>query len=223
MQPPGDQQAADDDDRVGGDHPDVQRRPPEVERFHARAAEHDERHDQTDVGRVEDVRAAVPDDVLRQEREAGHDREHLPGVGVPRVVGRRPDDAEDQRDAAPGQHRAGGPHERPALAEGQDDFDDRAGQDRRKDLRDRHVEVQPDLPEDVDRDDDRRDVQARIADVGQDQRVGAAADRQRPAGHRVTRRGYARILGASGSSHRRRSRVAIDGGQNGSGSRIGEV
>ena len=87
-----------------------------------------------------------------------------------------PDDAEDQRDTAAGQHRAGGPHERPALAERQGDLDDRAGQDRREDLRHGHVEVQSDLPEDVDRDDDRRDVQTRIADARQDQRVGVAAD-----------------------------------------------
>ena len=58
------------------------------------------------------------------------------------------------------------------LAEGQDDLDDRAGQDRREDLRHADPEVQPDLAEDVDRDDDRRDVQARIADARQDQRVG---------------------------------------------------
>ena len=47
-------------------------------------------------------------------------------------------------------------------------------QDRREDLRHADPEVQPDLAEDVDRDDDRRDVEARIADVRQDERVGAA-------------------------------------------------
>ena len=80
MQPPRDQQAAADDHGVGRDHPGVQRRPPEVERLDARAAEHDERHDQPDVRRVEDVRAAVLDDVLRQQREAGDDREDVPAV-----------------------------------------------------------------------------------------------------------------------------------------------
>ena len=60
-----------------------------------------------------------------------------------------------------------------ALAEGQDDLDDRAGQDRGEDLRDADPEVQPDLAEDVDRDDDRRDMQPRVADARQDQRVGA--------------------------------------------------
>ncbi len=56
-------------------------------------------------------------------------------------------------------------------------------EDRREDLRDAHPEVQPDLAEDVDRDDDRRDVQARVADARQDERVAAAAERQRPGGH----------------------------------------
>ena len=174
VQPPRDQQPADDDDGVGRDHPDVQRRPPEVERLDPRAAEDDERDDQPDVGRVEHVRTAVADDVLRQEREAGDDREHVPGVRVPRVVRRRPDDAQDEGDAAAGQHRARRPDERAGLPEGQDDLDDRAGQDRREDLRHAHLEVQPDLPEDVDRDDDRGDMQPRIADVRQDQRVACS-------------------------------------------------
>ena len=105
---------------------------------------------------------------------------------VPRIVGWRPDDAQDEGDAAAGQHRARRPHERPGLAEGQGDLDDRAGQDRREDLRHAHLEVQPDLPEDVDRDDDRGDMQARIADVRQDQRVGAAAERERSTRHCLT-------------------------------------
>ena len=45
------------------------------------------------------------------------------------------------------------------------------------------AEVQPDLAEDVDRDDHRGDVQARIADARQDERVAAAAERQRAGGH----------------------------------------
>ena len=57
------------------------------------------------------------------------------------------------------------------LAERQDDLDDRAGQDRREDLRHADLEVQPDLAEDVDRDDHCGDVQPRVADARQDQRV----------------------------------------------------
>ena len=194
-QPPGDQQPAADDHRVGGEHPDVERRPPEVERLDPGAAEHDEGDDQPDVGRVEDVRAAVADDVLGQQRQTGDGGEDVPGVGVPGLVRRRPDDAQDQRDAAAGEHRAGRPDEGPALAEGQRDLDDRAGQDRRQDLRDADPEVEADLAEDVDRDDHRRDVQPRIADARQDERVRAAADRQRPGGHgRCPRAGTGRRL-----------------------------
>ena len=177
VQPPGDQQAAAEDDGVGRDHPDVQRRPPEVERLDARAAEHDEGDDQPDVRRVEEVRAAVPDDVLRQQREGGDAREHVPLVGAPGIVGRRPDDAQDERHAAAGQHRARRPDER------------RGSRKVSATSRTAHVRIaaricgtltwksQPDLAEDVDRDDDGGDVQPRVAGVRQDH-----ADRCVPTG-----------------------------------------
>ena len=90
--------------------------------------------------------------------------------------GGRADDPQDERDAAAGEHRAGRPDEGAALPEGDRDLEDGAGQDRRQDLRDADAEVQPDLAEDVDRDDHRRDMQARVADARQDERVGGAAD-----------------------------------------------
>ena len=92
-------------------------------------------------------------------------------VGVPRVVGRGADDAQDQGHAAAGEHRARRPDERLARAEREGDLDDRGRQDRRQDLGHADAEVQPDLAEDVDRDDHRGDVQPRVADVRQDQRV----------------------------------------------------
>ena len=110
-QPPRDQQAANADDRIRGEHRQVERRPPEVERFEARRAEDEERRDQPDVRRVEDVRSAVADDVLGQEREAGHGGEDWPAVGRPGVVRLRSDHAHDQGDRAAGEHRAGGPDE----------------------------------------------------------------------------------------------------------------
>ena len=61
LQAPGDQQPAADDHRVGDDEPDVERAPPEVERLDPLAAEDEERDDEADVRRVEDVRAAVLD------------------------------------------------------------------------------------------------------------------------------------------------------------------
>ena len=50
-----------------------------------------------------------------------------------------------------------------------------------------------DLPEDVDRDDHRRDMQARIADARQDERVAGAAQREGPGGHDTGRRTLDRI------------------------------
>ena len=66
---------------------------------------------------------------------AGDDRVDLPARRMSMVVERRADDAQDERDAAAGQHRAGRPDEGLRLPEGQRDLEDRAGQDRREDLR----------------------------------------------------------------------------------------
>ena len=79
--------------------------------------------------------------------------------------------AEDERDTAAGEHRAGRPHEGAAGAEGDGHAEDRGGQDRRQDLRDADLEVQADLPEDVDRDDDGGHVQPRIAELRQEHGV----------------------------------------------------
>ena len=101
----GDQQPAAEDDRVGGDHPGVERSPPEVERLDPAAAQHDEGDDQPDVRRVEDVGAAVADDVLREQREGGDAGEHVPLVEAPRD--RRPASPATRRiegDAAAGEH-----------------------------------------------------------------------------------------------------------------------
>ena len=188
LEPPRDHHPAGEDDGVGREHPDRQRRPPEVERLDHAAAEHDEGDDQPDVGRVEDVRSAVADDVLGEERERGDAREDVPAVGAPRLVRRRADDPQDERDAAPGEHRAGRPDEGAARAERQDDLDDRRGQDRREDLRDADLEPQHGLPQHVDRDDHGGDVETRIAGVGEDQRVAGLAERERPGGHAASGR-----------------------------------
>ena len=135
---------------------------------------------------------AVPDDVLREERERRDAGEHVPLVGAPVVVERRTGNTEDERDAAAGQHRAGRPHEGPRSAERQRHLEDRARQDRRQDLRHADLEPQPDLPEDVDRDDDGSDVQPRIAGVRQDHGVRAPAERERPAGHILSPNGLVR-------------------------------
>ena len=58
------EQTTDQDDHVGGHHPAVERSPPEVEGFHPGAAENQEGQDQPDVRWIEDVGAAVPNDIF---------------------------------------------------------------------------------------------------------------------------------------------------------------
>ena len=136
------EQPAAEDHGVGDDHPDVQWRPPEVERLDPRAAEHDERDDQPDVRRVEHVRAAVPDDVLGQQRERGDAGEHVPGVGAPGFVGRCA-----RRRAGSGRHRCRSASRWPATRTTASERNvsatsmHGAGQDRREDLRHADLEA----------------------------------------------------------------------------------
>ncbi len=174
-----DQEPADQDDCVRQDHPGAERRPPEVERLEARAPEHDEHDDEPDVRRVEDVRSPVADQVLRRQRERGDAREHPPGVEAPVVADGSARHPQDQRDAAAGEHRARGPHERVLTPERDRDLHDRARDDGGEDLRHGHVEPQLRLPEHVDRDDDRGDVQARVAQLRQHHRIGEPLDLER--------------------------------------------
>ena len=149
----------------------TERRPPEVERFHARAAQDQEGRDEADVRRVEHVRAPVLDHVLREQGEPGHDGEQVPAVPAPVVTVLGADHPEDQRDAAPGQHGARRPHERSGAGERPRHFDHGARQDGDEDLHHRHPESEDRLAEDVDRDDDRREMQPGIADGREHERV----------------------------------------------------
>ena len=171
--------------RVGRDHPDVQGRPPEVERLDARRGRRDEGNDKTDVRRVEDMRTAAADHVLGEQGEARHRREDVPGMEAPWVVGRRADDTEDEGDAAPVSMALAGQTNARVCRKVSATSRIPARQDRRENLRDADPEAEPDLPQDVDRDDDRGDVEARIADGGQDERIWLAANGQRPGGHRA--------------------------------------
>ena len=209
VQPPGDERPAPDDDDVGGDHPDIERRPPEVERLHDGAAEQEERQHQPDVRRVEDVHASVADHVLRQQREPGNGREEVPASEAPVISGRRVH-AQDERDPAPGQHGAGGPDEGSVLAEGQGHLDHGAGQDRGQDLRDADAEAQPKLAEQVDAEDHSGDMQAWIADRRQDQRVGRATKGQRPTGHVNSRCWAARSAARRGACKAALRRPAME-------------
>ena len=206
---PGDQQPAHEDDGVGRDHPAVQRRPPEVERLDPRAAEHDEGDDQPDVRRVEQVGAAVADDVLRQEREGGDAGEHVPRVEC----------SSGRPGACSGTRRMSATPLPVSIA--------LAGQT--KDRLRRKVSVtsriarvriaaricgtltwkcSPTCPRTWMRDDDGGHVQPRIADLRQDHGVGVRADPQHPAGDRGAESGRRRRDSAPDWSRRRCSRGA---------------
>ena len=96
---------------------------------------------------------------------------HQSPCSVPALGGRS--------DAVPREQRARRPHQH-ALAPKRDrDLEHRAGEQRDEDLRDREVEVERRLPEDLERDDDAREVQARIAERRQQHGIRGAADPHR--------------------------------------------
>ena len=198
LQPAGDQQPAADDRPRRPRSCRVERAPPEVERLDPGAAEHDERDDEADVRRVEHVRAAVPDDVLGQQREARDARRRPTRRRCSRA---RPDGVPTTR-----RIRATPLPVSIALA-GQTNA--RLWRKVRAISMIAQVRIaaricgtltrkrERDLAEDVDRDDHGRDMQPRVADVRQDQRVGVAADGDGSGGHAgsVTDR-TRRIIGA---------------------------
>ena len=92
------------------------------------------------------------------------------------VADRRTRHPQDERDAAACQHRAGGPHERLRLAEGDDYLQNEASENRRQDLRHTDMEAETYLAECVERDDDPCHMQSRVAKFRQYQWVGSAPD-----------------------------------------------
>ena len=65
----------------------------------------------------------------------------------------RPRDAQDEGDAVAGQQRAGRPHDHVLPPRGDPDLEHGAGEQRDEDLRDRQLEVEGDLAEDLQGDD----------------------------------------------------------------------
>ena len=92
------------------------------------------------------------------------------------IADRRTWHPQDERDATAGQHRAGGPHERLLLTEGDDYLQNEASENRRQDLRHTDMEAETYLAEGVERDDHTRNVQSGVTKFWQYQRVGGASD-----------------------------------------------
>ena len=171
LEPSKDREPAEDDDGERDRHPRVHRAPPEVERLRATGAEDQEAEDEPDVGRVEDVRAAQPQQVLGEQRDRRRAGEYPPAAQAPPVAVLRSGDAQDERDAVSGQQRARRPHDDPLLPEDDRELEDGAHADRDEDLRDRQVEVERDLAEDLERDDDRGEVQPRVLEGRKNDRI----------------------------------------------------
>ena len=104
--------------------------------------------------------------------------EDPPAVHAPPVAVLGSRDAEDEGDAVAGQERTRRPHEHALAAEGDRDLEDPGDRERDQDLRDRQLEVERDLPEHLERDDDGREVEARVAQRREQDRVRGTSDSQ---------------------------------------------
>ena len=188
-QPPQDREAAADDDRQREREPERHRPPPERERVGVLGAEQQEAEDEPEVRGVEDVTPAELDQVLREQRDGGCAGEDPPAVHAPPVAVLRAGHAEDEGDAVSGQKRARGPEDHMLAPESDPHLEHGAGQQRDEDLGDREAELERHLAEDLQRDDHGREVEPRVADARQQDRVGRASNPQ------------GRLAGA-GSAHR---------------------
>ena len=174
-------QAPDDDQCDGQREPEGHRPPPEVEWLSTGLAEHQEAEDEPEVRGVEDVAASPADQVLRQERDGGRRREDPRSVKAPPVPVRRPRHTQDERDSVAGEERARRPHDHVLAEEGNADLKQGARSDRDEDLGYREAEPERGLSENLQRDDHRREVEARVAQLREQNRVRRAADREHQA------------------------------------------
>ena len=157
----------------------------------------DEQHpDDPDIRGVEAVAPAGPHRVLHEQRPERREDEEVDPVQAPPVAVLGARRAQDERDAVAGQQRAGGPREDALALERHGRVDDRADADRHEDLRDRELELQHGLAQDLERDDHRRELQPRVAPVGQDH--GDRPSSPAAAAGRSRRRGRGAGDGAGG-------------------------
>ena len=133
---PADEDAADDEDRVREVHPGPERDPPEILGLGELWPERDERDHQAEVGRVEDVPALPPDQVLRSHREGDHAQEDPDSVQAPPVAVQRAGHAEDEGGAVARKKARGRPQDDPVLEEADDELDQRPGCQADQDLGD---------------------------------------------------------------------------------------
>ena len=163
VESPQDEEATRHDEHECEDERGCQRSPPQREWIRALGTQEEEAEHEPEVGGVEDVPSANPDEVLRQQRDRRRPGEDPPAVHAPPVAVLGSGHAEDEGDAVSRQECARRPHD-DALAEERDrDLEDPGDRERDEDLRDRQLEVERDLPEHLERDDHAREVEARVA------------------------------------------------------------
>ena len=111
----------------------------------------------------------------------------------------RPRHPEDECDAVPGEERARRPDERVLPSKDDPELEHGTRADGDEDLRDRETEVERNLAEDLERDDDRSQMQTRVANARQDDRIRLSTDREPVLGsesgllgHELPPRQYAR-------------------------------
>ena len=150
--------------------------PPERERVGSLRPEQEEAEDEPEVRRVEDVAAAMDDQVLGEERHGRGAGEDPPAVQAPPVAVLGAGDTEHEGDAVAGQERARRPHQHPLAAERDRDLEQGARAERDQDLGDGEVEVERGLPQDLECHDHAREMQPRVVQLRQQHRVGRAAD-----------------------------------------------
>ena len=207
MQAQQDREPAGDDDRDGEREPRRHRPPPELERVGQLGAEQEEAEHEAEVRGVEDVPPAELDQVLGQQRHGGRPGEDPPAVHAPPVAVLRSGHAQDEGDAVPRQQRARGPQEHVLTPERDPDLEHRAREQRDENLGDREPELERHLPEHLQRDDHRGQVQPRIAQLRQQDRVGRTsntqsrlADADRGGAHRALTLGAGLYLPQVGNS-----------------------
>ena len=107
--------------------------------------------------------APEADQVLREDRDGRRAREDPPALHAPPVTVLGAGYPQDERDAVPGQERARGPHDHALPAKRDPELDHSGGEQRDEDLRDRELESEGSLPEDLQRDDHCRKVEPGVA------------------------------------------------------------
>ena len=178
---PRDQQSADDQNPVGHEQPRPHRDPPQILRLRQTRAEHGEGEHQPEVRGVEDVASTPADQVLRCHRDGDHADKDPDAVQAPPLAMKGAGRPQDEGGAVAGQQSAGRPHDRLVLEDGDDEFDQGARRETDENLRHREPEAEHGLAEYLEGDQHRSHVHPRIADGGQDDRVLAAENPNRPA------------------------------------------